>query len=210
MLSQPVDPKLEIINERELRRVELCFVGNYGQLPAKLPVSVPDHRPAWNGGFARRRLKPIPDMPDCQSRASVVRLDVLAPDIGDETFIAIRSAIHDQTAFVRSASESFRAEKNAELQGHVESGQLIWLVRDLGAGNIVDAVVTLRDQTIDILNSNFTGVRQLQGASRHKTACGNTKYDRFKDRLVIRIKRTVDKDASAGGRRHSGSAVLND
>ncbi|MEY2495029.1 MAG: hypothetical protein QOJ45_1521 [Verrucomicrobiota bacterium] len=208
MLSQPVDHELEIIDESELRRIEVSFVGNYRQLPAKLPVSVPDHRTAWNGSFARCGLKPIANMSDCQSRVSTVRLDVLAANIRDKALVPIWSAIHDEAALTRRAvSESFRTEKNPELQRHIESGQLIRLVGHFGSGNIVDAVITLRDQTIDILNSHFAGISQFQSASRDKTAGGNTEYDRFEDRLILRIKRTVDEDASAGGRRHFRLAV---
>ena len=62
-------------------------------------------------------------MPNCLSRAFVVRFDILATNIGDETLVPIWCAIHDQTTLLRGAlSEPFGAEKNSQFQWHVEPG----------------------------------------------------------------------------------------
>ena len=96
-------------------------------------------------------------------------------------------------------AKSFRAEEDSKLQGHVEPGQMVRLICDFRARDIVNAVITLRDQSIDILDANFARVSQFERASRHESACDNAKRDRFEERLVRLIERAVDEHASAWG-----------
>jgi hypothetical protein len=85
-------------------------------------------------------------MPDCHSRASVVRPDVLATNIRNEALVPVWSTIHYQTAFPRRASpESFGAEKNSQLQGHVEPRKSIRLTFHFRARNVVDTQIALID-----------------------------------------------------------------
>ncbi len=211
MLLQPIYYKLKIIDEGQLRRIEFGLFGNHRKFTAEPTVFFPDYRTAWNRSFARRGLKPVPNMANRIRRTLVVCFDVLPTDVGDETFVSIWCTIHDQTAFLRGVPpKSFRTEKDSEFQWHIESGQLIWLVFDLCSRNVVDAVIALVNQTINVLDSNFARIGEFQCASRHKTASGNTKYDRLEKRLVLLIERAVDEDASAGGRWHSDSTVLHD
>ena len=76
------------------------------------------------------------------------------------------------------SAESFGDKENSHFQWHIESGQLIRLVSDFGPRNIVDAVMTLVNQPIDILNAHFACVSQLQRASRLKTTSNNAKRNR--------------------------------
>jgi len=94
-------------------------------------------------------------------------------------------------------------------RGNVEPRQTVRLICDFRARDIVNAVITLRDQSIDILDANFARVSQFERASRHESACDNAKRDRFEERLVRLIERAVDEHASAGERWHSNLAVSN-
>jgi hypothetical protein len=74
----------------------------------------------------------------------------------------------------------------------------------------VDAVMTLINQPIDILNAYFACVSQLQRASRLKATSNNAKHNRVEERLVFSIEWTVDENTTARRRWHSGLAVLDD
>ena len=62
--------------------------------------------------------------------------------------------------------------------------------------------MTLADQSINVLNPDLAGICKLERAPWHKATRGNAKHDRFKERLILRVERAVDKYASAGGRWH--------
>ncbi len=148
-------------------------------------------------------------MSNCVHGPRVVRLDVLTANIRNESFVPVWGAIHDQTAFLsRAPSESFRCEKNSELQWHIEPGQAIGLIFDFCSRDVVNAVITPGNQPIDIFNPNFARIGQFQCASWNESTCSNTKHNRVQERLVFFVEWTVNKYASAGGRRHSGSTVL--
>jgi len=210
VLLQPIDNELKIIDECQLRWIKFGFLCKCRQFPPKLPILFPDQRTAWNRCLARRWLQPVANAPDRLNWAFTVRFDVLTANVRDESLVPIRFAIHDQTTlFGRARTESFSAEENAQLQRHVETGQLIWLILHLCARNVVDAMITLSDQAIDILDPNFACIRQFQRASRYESARNNTKDDCFKKRLVLRIEWAVDEYASAGGHCHFGLTVSN-
>ena len=211
MLLQPINDKLKVVDERQLAGIELSFFGNHGQLSPKLAIFFPDHCAAWNSCLARRGLEPVANIANRGRRTLVVRLNILTANVGDKAFISISGAIQDQAPLSRGAtSKSFRAKKNSELQGHIEAGQLIRLVFNLRSRNVMNAVITLGYQTIDILNSDLTCIGELQCAAQDKSAGRNTKHNRLEQWLELFIKRTVDKYARAGGRRHFGLSVFDD
>ena len=72
----------------------------------------------------------------------------------------------------------------------------------------MNAVITLGNQPIDILNPNFARVSQLQRASRLEAAGNNAKHNRVEDRLVLFIERTVDENTSARRRWHPAQLCL--
>src|SRR4029453_12635661 len=112
------------------------------------------------------------------------------------------------TAFLkRTSSKSFGAEKNSQLQWHVEPRELIRLVVNFCPRNVVDTVITLGNQPIDIFNPNVRCIRQFQCASGHEPAGCDAKDNRIEEPLILFIKRAVDEYASAGGRRHFGLTV---
>jgi hypothetical protein len=76
------------------------------------------------------------------------------------------------------------------------------LTFDFCSRDVVNAVITLGNQPIDILNPNFARVSQLQRASRLEAAGNNAKHSRVEDRLVLFIERTVDENTSARRRWH--------
>jgi len=76
------------------------------------------------------------------------------------------------------------------------------LIFDFCSRDVVNAVITLGNQSIDILNPNFARVSQLQRASRLEAAGNNAKHNRVEDRLVLFIERTVDENTSARRRWH--------
>ena len=73
----------------------------------------------------------------------------------------------------------------------------------------MDAVITLGDQTVDVFDADLSGVREFEGTPRNKATGRHAKDYRFEDWLVLRVKRTIDENASAGGRWHSDLAVSN-
>jgi len=76
------------------------------------------------------------------------------------------------------------------------------LIFDFCSRDVVNAVITLGNQPIDILNPNFARVGQLQRASRLEAAGNNAKHNRVEDRLVLFIEWTVDENTSARRRWH--------
>ena len=58
-------------------------------------------------------------------------------------------------------AKSFRAEEDSKLQGHVEPGQMVRLICGFRSRDIVNAVITLGDQAIDILDANFQDVTRF-------------------------------------------------
>ena len=148
-------------------------------------------------------------MSNCVHGPRVVRLDVLTANIRNESFVPVWGAIHDQTALARCAPfESFRSEKNSELQWHIEPGQAIGLLFDFCSRDVVNAVITPGNQPVDIFNPNFARIGQFQCASGNESTRRHAKDDRVQERLVFFVEWTVNEHASAGGRRHSGSTVL--
>lgn len=64
----------------------------------------------------------------------------------------------------------------------------------------MNAVIALGDQTINVLNSDFACICELQCTARFKPAGRNRKHYRLEERLELFIKRAVNKHARAGGR----------
>ncbi len=96
----------------------------------------------------------------------------------------------------------FGSEENSQLQRHIEPRQLVRLPFDFGSRNIVDTVIALINQTINILDSNFACIGELQCASRDKSTFNNAKHGRVEKRLILPIEWTINEYASAGGRWH--------
>ena len=101
-----------------------------------LGASVDDMRGVWNlanwlGG------KPVPYVTDCDARIAVVGDGIVTGQIRLEMLIAEGLPIENQSLLVSMelAAKPFAAQKEAEFEGRVESGEI--LVAEFGTGDVV-------------------------------------------------------------------------
>jgi hypothetical protein len=101
--------------------------------------------------------------------------NVLASDVGAEALISELVVVKDDAALqlVGGITERPRTQEQAQLQRHVEA----WKARlgvELYAGNVVDRIGRLTDDSNDFLYANFAGVFNFQRAARDESTVMNS------------------------------------
>jgi hypothetical protein len=133
-----------------------------------------------------------------------MRMDVHAREVGDELLITILFDVEDEQALVllAVAAITLAAQKNPELQRHVEAWETVRFV-EFGPGQVVDAVTTLLDDAVQLFQPDLATVVRLPCRTRPESAGIYGEYQRLKKRGVGVVERAVYEDVV--GRRPSGS-----
>ncbi|MSO99522.1 MAG: hypothetical protein EXR07_00505 [Acetobacteraceae bacterium] len=123
-----------------------------------------------------------------------MRDNVLTADVADESLKAERLTIEHETGFfsLPRIAKAVGAEKQAEFEGHVETGQA-FLVR-FGTRQIVDAPAAIADKGRDFIDANIAAVIGFEGASGPRAARENSECQRVPEMPISRVERAVDKD----------------
>ena len=181
------------------------------EIPECELLRVQPHRPAerWKEPFERRgtghryralqgswRLRfggePVADAADELFPAIGVALDVLARDVGNELLITVPPSIaqHQECVlFQWAAPITPTTEIEPELKGHVEPWQPLGV--QLGSGDIVNPILTVRDDVHHLLKPDLPRIAGFESTSRLE-AC-----------RVGQRKRRLRKEVCTGRRRDS-------
>src|SRR4051812_36670024 len=200
--AQPLRSHGDVIAERQLLDGEPQGRSQSRQVGRERREAPGDRLPAGKRGAASGRAQPVPNASDQPPDVAVVRRDVLAGDVRDETLVAVGLAVEDQAALpaLPAGTETLRPQEEAELQRHVEPWQPARRVR-LRPRDVVDAEAAALDQTDDLLDADLTRVVNLEGATRVVPAVEHREDGRVEQRPVPVVERAVDEDAAIVGRR---------
>lgn len=121
--------------------------------------------------------------------------DVDARKVGGEPLVTKTLGVEDEQLMIadRFASEVPSADRDAELDRHVEAGKPITL---LDAGDVVNAEATFSDQSHDLGKPELARVADLQGAADAKLAEQDRERNRIEQRLVLCVERAIDENGS--------------
>jgi len=150
------------------------------------------------GELVDRRLTIRPDQRVGQLDQHPLRLG--AVDVGIDTVEITQRALEPKPArlehepLVPRLPVLTQADRQAQLEGHVEAGRP---APDLDQAQIVKGVAARRDQLEDALESRI-GARKLQGCARPEAEAAQPSNEREEQLLVARIVRNVQECVVAG------------
>jgi hypothetical protein len=117
-----------------------------------------------------------------------------------ELLITIWLAVKDQQPLLTlpRPAVAFGAHENPRLQGHVEAWKLVDSI-ELGAREVMNAVPTLLNETVQLLAAGLSPVVKLTSRSGEEAAGANPENQGSKGFGVVVVKRTVDEDVVRRG-----------
>jgi hypothetical protein len=137
-----------------------------------------------------------------------VRLDVLAADVGNEGLEPMRLPVEDQAGLqpLLPIAKPSRAKEDSDLQRHVETRQASALV-ELDSRDVMDTELRLFDDPIDLFDTCFGCVFDLERTTRIEAAVQDGKDQRVEDRVVRAVEGAVDEDLTRVRRSRHAAAI---
>ncbi|HEY4575218.1 MAG TPA: hypothetical protein VIJ26_14675, partial [Thermoanaerobaculia bacterium] len=96
--------------------------------------------------------------------------------------------------FLAPLPKALRSEKDPQFERHVEPRQIRRRI-EIGATEIVDAELAVRDKVKNLLHPDLPAILDFQSTAGLETAVKHGEDDGLEKRLVVLIERTVDEDA---------------
>lgn len=123
MRSNPGLDQRPVVKKTEIAHLKTRELADSGQLATKSHVSIGHVCRASEVTATTGRAQPLAHCTHCLSNVVTMRPNVLPSNVRTEDLIAVLISIKDQAGFVcvAAAAELLGAEKNAELQRHVEA-----------------------------------------------------------------------------------------
>src|ERR1700679_2034577 len=120
-------------------------------------------------------------------------VDVHAGEIRNIRLVSVLLGVKDEQTLLTLAGRSivFGALEDAQLQRHVESRQAVDGIR-FGTRKVVNAVTTLLDEAVELLDSRLPAVIKLARGARLKATGANGEDQRAKGLGVFVIEGTVE------------------
>jgi hypothetical protein len=205
---EPTGEELVEVRIGEAGRVKAQPFGECGQFLAK--GTIPSQEVSLAQELPPRHIgQPMAGLDKSGFGFCAMGVDVHAGEIRNKLLVSVLFGVKDEQALLALAGRSivFGAHEDAQLQRHVESRQVVDGIR-FGTRKVMDAVTTLLNEAVELLDSRLPAVIKLARGARLKTTGANGEDQRAKGLGVSVIEGTVDEDVIRRDGRRSGQSSI--
>ncbi|HSS47331.1 MAG TPA: hypothetical protein VLX28_00160 [Thermoanaerobaculia bacterium] len=197
--SLPVPKEAQVFHRPQSLNVSLGVsqpLEDAWQIPLEESEAVPQVATARQDRV-RDSPEPISDFQDEGFRIIAMGPDVISRNVGQDSLIAIRFLLQDQTLLVSQPGCAVvpASQVEPELERHVETGLISWL-QGFHPGDVVDAVAAGAHQVPKLFDPDPAGVDLVQSEARLKTALEDDEEKGVKERKVVTVEGAVDEETA--------------